>query len=235
MHEINYQNEKMRGVPCIYYNGKYIEIEYKKTIYNTNSYIYDGKSFKKDKNGIYTELSERNVIIDEKKDIAILYPKDKLNAGFEIDDDITIPSNNEEVKEGDTIHILGYPIYYFQYHKSYNGPLLNKGSISGFHKDDNGNNRIIINAALYYGYSGSPIIHKKTNKLIGISTSSSSCIFPDILTKNLDEIYDSKIINYKNIDVLRTFVYSIYQLQKSIQLASGSALNINILKNIEKN
>ena len=213
--EINYQNEKIRGVPCIYYNGKYIEIDYKKTVYNTNSFIYDGKSFKKDKNNVFTELSERNVITDEKKDIAILFPKDKLNCGFDVDFENL---NSVNVKEGDTIHIWGYPIYYFQYHKSYNGPILIKGSISGLHKDDNNNDRIIVSATLYYGYSGSPIIHKKTKKLIGIATSSSSCIFPEVLTKNLDEIYDSKLINYKNIDVLRTFVYSIYQLQKSIQL-----------------
>jgi S1-C subfamily serine protease len=99
------------------------------------------------------------VIIDSKRDLALLMPEKALHGGFKL-------AAKDNPSPGTTVSTWGYPLLY-------NGasPLLSVGYISGYRDDlSSGTSvkHIVVNGAFNHGNSGGPLFVSHNNEIIGV-------------------------------------------------------------------
>ena len=108
-----------------------------------------------------TKISLSGVIVDPKRDLALLTPTAQLEGGLEL-------STGSNIALGSQVFTWGYPL-------GYNGPdpLLSVGYLSGYKSLNNmkGIKRIVVNGAFNPGNSGGPLFATNTNKVIGVVVS----------------------------------------------------------------
>ncbi|MDD5530215.1 MAG: serine protease [bacterium] len=101
--------------------------------------------------------------VDTIRDLAVLFPKIKLDSG------LTLDSADNTVLVGTVVSTWGFPL-------GYNGPapLLSVGYLSGYKAELKGTNYIkhlVVNGAFNPGNSGGPLFQANDNKIIGIVVS----------------------------------------------------------------
>jgi len=122
------------------------------------SEIYAYSSYRK-------KTSFRQIILDEKRDLAILVPVEKINGGLSLGSD-------DNLLVGKLVSTWGFPL-------GYNGPapILSVGYLSGFiayEKNNSGKDiikHLVVNGAFNPGNSGGPLFISNDDKVIGIVVS----------------------------------------------------------------
>jgi hypothetical protein len=114
------------------------------------------------------QIEFASVKFDANRDIALLFSKERIHGGLEIDNSI--------IKTETKVITWGHPL-------AYNGPapILSVGYIAGFkdHKKASGVVRhYIINGALNPGNSGGPLLIQGTEKIVGIVVAKHAPITP---------------------------------------------------------
>lgn len=100
---------------------------------------------------------------DAIRDLAVLFPKNKLDGG------LTLGSSDKNLSVGTAVSTWGYPL-------GYNGPapLLSVGYLSGYKAEMKGEisvKHLIVNGAFNPGNSGGPLFEATDNKVIGVVVS----------------------------------------------------------------
>jgi len=134
------------------------------------SEIYAYSSYRK-------KISFRQIILDEKRDLAILIPVEKINGGLSLGSD-------DNILVGELVSTWGFPLEYIG-----PAPILSVGYLSGFkaYKKDGSEKDIIkhlvVNGAFNPGNSGGPLFISHDNRVIGIVVSKHAPITKDLLFK----------------------------------------------------
>src|SRR4030042_7044740 len=100
---------------------------------------------------------------DTIRDLAVLFPKNKLDGG------LALGSTNKNLSVGTVVSTWGNPL-------GYNGPapLLSVGYLSGYSAAMRGNisvKHLVVNGAFNPGNSGGPLFEATDNKVIGVVVS----------------------------------------------------------------
>lgn len=134
------------------------------------SEIYAYSSYRK-------KISFRQILLDEKRDLAILIPAEKIQGGLSLGSD-------DNLLVGKLVFTWGFPL-------GYNGPppILSVGYLSGFkayEKNNSGKDfikHLVVNGAFNPGNSGGPLFISDDDKVIGIVVSKHEPISEDLLFK----------------------------------------------------
>lgn len=106
------------------------------------------------------KIEFNKIIIDEKRDLALLTPTKTINGGLKI-------NTEDRIYPGLQVITWGFPL-------GYNGPapLLSAGYISGFKEGESHCvKKIIVNGAFNPGNSGGPLFRSNDDKVIGVVVS----------------------------------------------------------------
>jgi len=122
------------------------------------SEIYAYSSYRK-------KISFRQIILDEKRDLAILIPTEEIQGGLSLGSD-------DNLLVGTLVSTWGFPLGY-----SEPPPILSVGYLSGFkayEKNNSGKDvikHLVVNGAFNPGNSGGPLFISNDDKVIGIVVS----------------------------------------------------------------
>lgn len=105
------------------------------------------------------------LVKDDKRDLALIFPKERISGGLQLAADIG------DLKPGQAVVTWGFPLAY-----SGPAPLFVLGYVSGFtaRPDSKGGpvvDRLVVNGAFNPGNSGGPVLKTNEDKVIGIVVS----------------------------------------------------------------
>jgi hypothetical protein len=95
------------------------------------------------------------VISDERRDLAILRPTERLDGGLDL-------ATNDTPSVASQVSTWGYPLI-----AEGPAPLLTLGYVSGY-KSSSGVKHFIVNGAFNPGNSGGPVLDNDSNKVVGV-------------------------------------------------------------------
>lgn len=138
--------------------------------------------------GMNEEILFEKIIKDERRDLAVLFPKSKLNGGLKLIEKI-------DVEPGIMVCTWGFPL-------NYNGPapLLSTGFLAGFSRK-NTIKRLIINGAFNEGNSGGPLLKAKDDKVLGVVVAKHLPIITPFIKSAIEALSKNKsglIFKYSN-------------------------------------
>ncbi len=106
------------------------------------------------------QVTFSKIISDERRDLALLIPVDKLTHGLKL-------ASNDKPEPGTGVSTWGYPFVY-------NGtsPLLSVGYVAGYREQPESSGKgvkhIIVNGAFNHGNSGGPLLVSQRDEAIGV-------------------------------------------------------------------
>lgn len=190
------------------------------------SEIYAYSSYRK-------KISFRQIILDEKRDLAILIPVEEIQGGLSLGSD-------DNLIVGTLVFTWGFPL-------EYNGPppILSAGYFSGFRahgKNNSGKDiikHLVVNGAFNPGNSGGPLFISNEDKVIGVVVSKHTPISKDllfkieVLAKNRTGVGFTFIDNEGNEELLiesQIVAELLRYFRKLTQVMIGEAISISELK-----